>query len=280
MNKKTKAIILIIVAGLSFTLMNISIRLAGDLPTIQKSFFRNLISAFFAFYIVKKSGTKIEIKKEGLKVLLIRTFLGMFGILANFYAIDHLVLSDAVMLSKMSPFFAIIFSLLFLKEKVSIKQWMAVIIAFIGVLFVIKPSFDLNPVYLVGLAGGMFAGGAYTAVRKLGSLNVTGPFVVFFFSTATTLMNFPLMVASYQAMTGSQIAFLILAGSAACLAQFSLTSAYFNAPAKEISIFDYGQVIYAAIAGFFIFNQLADGFSFLGYLIIISMATLMFFQKQ
>ena len=72
--------------------------------------------------------------------MILRATFGTVGILCNFYAVDHLVLSDASMLNKMSPFFVIIFSFLLLKEKMSPAQALAVAGAFIGSLFVIKPT--------------------------------------------------------------------------------------------------------------------------------------------
>ena len=94
------------------------------------------------------------------------------------------MLADASMLNKMSPFFAVLFSWLILREKVTIPQFLIILGAFFGSLFVVKPTFanlDLLP-SLVGLAGGISAGAAYTMVRKLGEEGEKGSFIVFFFS--------------------------------------------------------------------------------------------------
>ena len=66
-----------------------------------------------------------------------RSIGGTGGIKCNFYAIDHLVIADASMLNKLSPFFVLIFSYLILKEKVKLYQGRCIIVAFIGSLFVI-----------------------------------------------------------------------------------------------------------------------------------------------
>ena len=92
---------------------------------------------------------------------------------------DRLVLADASILNKMSPFFAILGSLLILKEKISPKKAIIVLTAFIGCLFVIKPTFrnaELIP-SLIGLLGGFGAGMAYTMVHKLGQEKVEGSFI-------------------------------------------------------------------------------------------------------
>ena len=71
--------------------------------------------------------------------------------------------------------------------------------------------------------------------------------------------------------------FLVLAGFAACGGQFCITTAYSYAPAKEIGVFDYTQIIFAALLGFIFFGEQPDCFSFAGYLIIIFAAVIMFF---
>ena len=116
MNKKNKGILFIICSAFCFALMGMFVKLAGDLPSIEKSFFRNLVALLFALIILKKDHVHFSGKKENIKYLVIRSVAGTVGILCNFYAVDHLVLSDASMLNKMSPFFAILFSILILKE--------------------------------------------------------------------------------------------------------------------------------------------------------------------
>ena len=140
MNKKNKGILFIICSAFCFALMGMFVKLAGDLPSIEKSFFRNLVALFFALVILKKDHVHFSGKKENIKYLVIRSVAGTVGILCNFYAVDHLVLSDASMLNKMSPFFAILFSILILKEKISLPQVAIVIGAFIGSLLILKPS--------------------------------------------------------------------------------------------------------------------------------------------
>lgn len=278
MKSRQKAILYIISAAFFFSLMNTFVRLSGDIPSIQKSFFRNLIAFICAFAIMRKEKVSVIPRKDAVGGLIIRSVCGTVGILCNFYAVDHLVIADASMLNKLSPFFAIIFSLLFLKEKVSVMQWALVTGAFAGSLLIIKPSFsntDMLPA-IIGFIGGMGAGAAYTAVRKLSGMGVKGTYVVFFFSGFSCLVTLPSLIFDYHAMTLIQLMYLILAGCSAAAAQFSITAAYFNAPAKEISVYDYSQVIFSAIIGMIVFGQMPDIFSIAGYIIICAMAVIMF----
>ena len=228
MNQKYKGILYIVLSAFSFAFMNAFVRLAGDLPSIQKSFFRNLVALIFAAIVLKRSKIGFSYKKENLKPLILRSTFGTLGILCNFYAIDKLVLADASMLNKMSPFFAILFSYLLLKEKIDWVQAISVAGAFVGSLFIIKPSFhnvELIPA-LAGFAGGMAAGAAYTFVRILGQRGEKGPFIVFFFSSFSCVTTLPFLIFQYHAMSLTQVIYLLLAGLAAAGGQFAITAAY------------------------------------------------------
>ena len=278
LSSKTKGVIFIILSALSFTGMNTFVRLAGDLPTMQKVFFRNFVAMIFAFAAMVKAGDSFKPKKGSLKYLLIRSAAGLAGIFGNFYALDKIELSNASMLNKMSPFFALIFSALFIKEKVKPKQAVAIAVAFIGALFIIKPTFGNADLLasLAGFAGGMAAGGAYTCVRWLGIKGENGRLIVLFFSVFSCVLTVPYLIFDYHYMTAFQWFALLMAGVFAAGGQFSITAAYTHAPSREISVYDYSQIIFAAVVGFFVFGDIPDVWSFVGYFIIIAMAVWMF----
>ena len=94
MNSRYKGIFFITLSALSFAFMNAFVRLSGDLPSVQKSFFRNLVAFFIALIMIIRSKDGFKIEKGNLKYMILRATFGTVGILCNFYAVDHLVLSD------------------------------------------------------------------------------------------------------------------------------------------------------------------------------------------
>ena len=266
-----RGMIMIILSAFFFACMNVSVRLAGDLPSVQKSFFRNLVAAVFAAIILLRKHTAPNVQKSQWLPLFLRCTFGTLGILCNFYAIDHLLVADASILNKLSPFFAIIFSILLLKEKISPTQGLCVLLAFVGCLFVVKPGFHnaaLIPA-LIGVCGGLGAGIAYTMVREMGTHGVKGPVIVFYFSCFSCVVVIPWIVFHYQPMTLQQLLTLLLAGLFAAGGQFTITAAYTYAPAGKISIFDYSQIIFATLLGFVLFSEIPDTYSLIGYTLII-----------
>lgn len=283
MTQRTKGVVCIIFAAFGFSMMSVFVKLSGDnLPFMQKAFFRNFIALIFVSVIMAKNKIPLMPEKRNIPLLLGRSIFGTIGLTFNFYAIDRLVLADANMLNKLSPFFAIIFSVILLKEKPNLIQVGGVTLAALGSVCIIKPGFDNPEIFpsIVGLIGGMGAGIAYTFVRKLGMRQENGSRIIFCFSLFSCLVCVPFMIADFVPMTASQVFFLILAGLSACIGQFGITKAYLFAPAKEISVYDYTQVIFAAVFGFFFFGQIPDACSFLGYLLICGAGIGMFFYNK
>lgn len=282
MNNKTKGIFCIIGAAFFFSLMSLFVRLAGDLPSFEKSFWRNLVAIVFALYAMQKNHIPYRIEhKRNIRYLIIRATAGTIGIFCNYYAIDHLVIADANMLNKLSPFFAILFSFFVLNEKIKPVQLLCVVTAFAGALFILKPTGALASFpALIGLLGGMGAGLAYTYVRKSSQNGVKGPQIVLFFSVFSCLASIPFMLPVFIMPSPTQLLFLFLAGLAAAGGQFSITAAYSYAPASEISVYDYSQIIFAALLGMIVLGEVPDVLSILGYFIISGAGIAMFLYNK
>lgn len=273
MNDHVKGILFILLAALGFAFMSFFVKMAGDVPTMQKAFFRNIVAVLIASVSLVRYKGSLHVDKRDYLPLFLRSLFGTIGLIFNFWAISRLALPDANILNKMSPFFAVIMSIFILGEKPNRMDILTVIVAFVGAMFVVKPTAGLASLpAIVGLIGGMCAGTAYTFVRKLGKHNVPGPLIVFVFSAFSSIVCLIPMLMDYQPMTFIQLLCLILAGCSAALGQFSVTAAYTFAPAKEISVFDYSQVIYAAILGFLVFHEWPDRMSLIGYVLIIGTA--------
>lgn len=104
MKERNKGIFYITLAAFCFAMMSLFVRLSGDLPPMQKAFFRNFVALLFAGGILWKDHISLKVPREDWIYLFLRVFCGTAGLICNFYAIDHLHIADANMLNKMSPF--------------------------------------------------------------------------------------------------------------------------------------------------------------------------------
>ena len=283
-NNILKGIFCIIIAGFGFALMSLFVKLSGDLPSIQKGFFRNIIAVFISSIPLIKHWKVINIPRNntGWLVLISRSVFGTIGLVLNFYAISHISLADSSIIQKLSPFIIIILSYIFFKEEMTRFQFFAIILAFVGIILIIKPSGNdiISMGALAALSGALCAGIAYTCVRYLGTHNISGEFIIFFFSSLSSLMLLPYLIFDYRTMTFYQLSMLLLAGISATIGQYGVTFAYKFAAAKNISVFDYSQVLFSGIFGYIFFGEFPDFQSLIGYIIVISVGIVLVLRSK
>lgn len=276
MTDLSKGIVAMLVSALGFTVMAVCIKLAGDLPVVEKSIFRNAIAALLSGYLVWKNRTSFIGHQQNRRTLLLRSVFGLFGVLLGFYSIDHLLLSDADMIMKLSPFILIGLSALFLQERVTPRQILLCLVAFVGVVLIIRPfaadsmAQTALSAYLIAILGAVFAAAAYLMLRVLAlSPQRESPYtIVFFFSCFSTLALLPPVLWQFKPMSLQQLGYLLLSGVMATVGQFGITLAYRYASAKEVSIYSYASVLFAALFSVLLFEQYPDWFSWGGYLLI------------
>ena len=256
-DRKIKGIISIILSAAGFAGMAFFVKLSGDVPTMQKAMFRNCVAALIAFVMMRQQGLHYSVPKELRIPLLLRCCFGTLGILCNFWSITYLKLGDASILQKMAPFFAIVMSIFILGEKPNKMAIVSVLLALLGAAFVVKPGQGI-----VGLPALVALFGGFSK----------GPVVVFCFSMFSVLVLLPYFLFQYKPLSIQQTVYLILAGCSAAVGQIFVTKAYAYAPAKEISVFDYSQVLFAALLGFVVFGEVPDVYSFVGYALIFGTA--------
>lgn len=256
--------------------MSVFFRLAGDLPVFQKSLARNLVAMFIPLFFIYKYKQPMFGKLSSQPLLISRSALGLIGVLFNIYAIDHMVLSDADTLMKLNPFWTILFSLIFLNEKIRKYQITAMVVAILGMLLIVKPEFSSSIIpSLVGLFSGIFAASAYTCVRALSTREA--PYtIVFYFSLFSVIVLIPFTIFTYEPMSNLQLLYLFGAGLSAAVGQIGITLAYSFAAAKDISIFTYASIIFTALFGFILFGESPDLLATLGYVVIIGASYYMF----
>ena len=272
-DKRLKGIISIMISAAGFAGMSFFVKLSGKVPVIEKAMFRNAVALVVAYIIMRREGVSFYVEKKNRLPLFLRCLFGTVGLICNFWAIGYLKLGDSSILQKMAPFFSIVMSIFILQEKPNLTSIISVLVALIGAAFVVKPGQGLLGLpALVGLLGGFCAGTAFTFVRKLGTHGVRGAQIVFYFSFISSIALLPICLLQFRPLSAEQLLFLTGAGLCAAVGQIFVTRAYSYAPAKEISVFDYSQVIFSAILGFVILGELPDIYSFIGYALIFSMA--------
>lgn len=268
MENKTKGIILILLSALFFALMAATVKSLNKIPVAEKIFFRNLFGFFVAIYMIIKN--KQPILGNNKRLLLLRSISGLLGVAAYFYALSRINLADAVILNKMSPFFVLILSFIFLGEKIKKHQVLSLVLALVGAGLVIKPQFNYSVIpAVIALMSAFFAGAAYTVIRHLRHTDAPETIVLYFTAISTFTMIPFMMLGNFKLPNLTEMTGLIALGGFATTAQFLMTNAYRYAPAGELAIYTYINIVFSSILGLIIWFEVPDVLTVMGGILII-----------
>ncbi len=277
MDNRNKGILLMILSSLFFALMATSVKLAGDLPTMEKVFFRNILGMLSSAFLIYRSGQSF--KGNSKPYLFLRSLLGLLGVFLYFYALDRLPLANAVILNQMNPFFVLLLASLFLKERIQKIQWGAIVIALVGIFLIVKPQSGFMPLpALAALFSALFAAGAYTTIRHL-RLTDHPQIIVFYFTTLSTLSALP-FINQFVLPSWKQLLALLSVGVFATTAQYLMTYSYRYAEAGDLSIYSYGNTLFSIVIGLILWQEIPDSLSLFGFILILTGAYINYRYKK
>lgn len=267
-------------SAFSFAVMGVFVRLASEVGILERVVVRNLVTLVITLVIVLRGSRPLLGQRRNRPFLLARSVLGIGGVICYFYAIDHLLLADAAMLAKLSPFFVAIFAAVFLGEHLDRRLAAALVLGFAGGLMVIKPELDLHVVpALVGAASAVFAGGAYVLLRFLRDREAPET-IVFVFSLVTVVGLVPVVLPTFEPPEPTQWLWLLGLGVSAAVGQLALTAAYRHAPAGRVSLISYTTIVFAALFGWLFWAEVPDLLSLAGGVLILAGAVVAFARRS
>lgn len=271
-----------LLASFLFALMAFFVKaLSPHMSSLEVVFFRNI----FGVVIVLATFFKSPLNQKGGKpfLLLFRGLIGTTALMMYFYNIFHMPLADAITFTKTSPIFTAVFAYFILKENLRKSAWIAIFIGFIGMIFVIKPSGDIDlKLAITGVLSGAMAGMAYTSIRELKNyyeprvivLSFTGigtivPALFLFLGNYFSSDTFDFFIAEFVMPSGIMWFYIVAMGLLATASQFLMTKAYASTKAGVVGAVSYTNVFFAMIVGLAIGDPLPDLLGAIGIFLVV-----------
>ena len=278
MTNKQKAILLMTLSTLSFSVMQLVVKLSsGAIPIMEQVFTRNFVTLIVGAVMAARAHQPLLGKREHFLPLMGRSILGYIGVVGYFYATTHMNVADASLLHRSSPFFVIIFSAIFLKARLKRVQVAALLLAFAGSVLVIDPRFQSElSASIVGVISAAGAGGAYVLINYLKGKESNAT-IIFFFSLVSCLCSVVTGFSDFVMPHGAQWLLLVGIGVFAALGQIFLTRAYQMANPGEVSIINYLGIVFSAVLGLCFLNERVGLRSVAGMACIFTAALLLYF---
>jgi len=252
-----------------FALLGAFVRAASAmLPNEMVVFFRNALVLVFLMplFAARRSLPAMSGGKMHLHVL--RASAGLVSMYCYFYALAHMKLAEAVLLSYTSPLFIPIIAFLWLHEPLNRRIRIAVLIGFAGVLLILKPGLSIfQPVALVALSAALFASLAMVTIRRMSDTERPES-IVFFFTLLSTVISAVPLTWAWQVPGREALVILVFLGLAAMAGQLLMPKGYGLAPAAQVGPFVYCSVVFASIIGWVFWGESLDPLSVVGSLLV------------
>lgn len=264
-----------VAAAFLFSLMSLLVKVVGQrLPSAEVVLARNAFSLVVTWWMLRRAGIMPWGERRGLLVL--RGLLGFFALLCFFYAIPRLPLADVTVLQFTNPIFTALLAALFLREHLSLREWLYSLLSLGGVLLVAQPTVlfgdgaaTLDPVTTaIALAGALLAGAAYTTVRKL-SATEHHLVIVFYFPLISVPASIPFLADGALWPTPTEWLLLLGIGILTQIAQIYLTKGLQRERAGKATSISYVQILFAAVWGFLFFGEVPDLLTWVGGGVIV-----------
>jgi len=220
--------ICMILSVLFFSLMDILIKITDEYDVGQVMFSRALFGLIPIFFLIPKKKLKYFYKTKRVKLHCLRAGVGTIGMWAIFVGLRNLELAEVTSMAFSGPIWVVIFSILFLGEKIRVKRWIAVGLGFIGVLVISKPGFDnLNFYYIYPVIFTLGFAGVSIFIRKLTLVGEPVYLIAFYFSVCSAIFGlFTLPFGGWLIPTSYDLGLLILIGLLGSIANLLLTKSY------------------------------------------------------
>lgn len=255
---------------LSFSFMQLVVKLsATHIGTMQQVFFRNLVCLVISAVVLSRNRVSFRGPKEYQGALFLRSFFGFTGMVFLFAATANATQADVALLSRTTPIWVSFFAWLILKERIDRVQIPVIALCMLGAVIAIRPSFDSDILPLIfALLTSVCSGIAYTMIARCkGAVNPWT--VIFHFCTFSTVAAGILMIPTFIIPSPKDLLMLFLIGVFGAGGQMGLTYAMQNAPASEVSVYDYVGLPISALLGYLALDEKLTATTLIGGLLII-----------
>ncbi|MDA9164551.1 DMT family transporter [Alphaproteobacteria bacterium] len=266
------AVFFMIFSGFFATTMHCLIRFATeDHHPFEVAFFRTVFVLIIFLPLVARNGIS-SLKSNNVKLQTFRAIVGSVAMLCMFYGLSITELAKATALMFTVPIFATILAILFLKEIVGIRRWIAMLVGFSGALIVLRPDIELGFGPLLILCASLMWSSSMLMAKTLTKTDSISS-ITFWQAAGLIPATFILAVPVWQWPNLSQLFMFLMIAIAGTLVHWFLNEALKRAEISALLPLDYLRLIWSVSMGFIFFNELPHAGLWFGAALILGAST-------
>lgn len=268
-----------VVTGICFVAVTALVKYMGTrVPAPQAAFLRYIIGIALLAPFFWRAGI---FRMDG-KLLAMFAGRGMahtVGVALWFFAMARIPIADVTAMNYLSPIYVTLGAALFLGERLALRRVMAIVIAMLGALIILRPGFRvLESGHLAMLIAAVFFGASYLTAKEL-TRHCSAGLVVLILSISVTIGLAPLAIYQWVALTWHELLVLFAVACVATAGHYTMTLAFRAAPLAVTQPLTFLQLVWAVILGAAVFNEGVDVFVVAGGLVIVASVTFMSWRE-
>ena len=231
-----------------------------------------LIKYFFVLFLSliesKRKNNYLFYKSKHIKLQIFRSLLSVVESACFVLSFKYMSLANAHSIGSLAPVIVVALSAIILKEKVSLKTWVAIFIGFVGVLIILRPTSSIFDAKALLPLTAAFILGLYQVVTKKVSKQDSNETSLFYTSIIGMFIMTLLAFNFWSPIAPSSYIMFLAIGIFFSLGLYLQIIALSKARASIIQPFHYTLIFWAIILGYIFYDDVPDMFTIIGAIII------------
>ncbi|TCO69304.1 threonine/homoserine efflux transporter RhtA [Rhodovulum euryhalinum] len=258
-----------LLTGANFVAVTALVKHVGTgMPAAQAAFLRYVLGLVFLAPMLGPL-VRAGIGRAALRLYAWRGLAHALGVICWFYAMTRIPIAEVTAMNYLNPVYVTIGAALVFGERLAARRVLAIVVAFLGVLVILRPGFrEVSDGHLAMLFTALFFGASYLMAKRLSERD-SAAVVVAMLSVSVTIALAPLAVAVWVTPTLSQVFWLFLVAAFATAGHYTMTLAFRAAPLTVTQPVSFLQLVWAALLGWLVFGESVDGWVIAGGAMIV-----------
>lgn len=272
-NRPVAGALWMLATGLSFVLVTAIVKHgAQDLPAAESAFLRYVLGLVFLIPMIGPM-RRARLTPRQYRLFALRGATHTIGVILWFYAMTRITIAEVTAMNYMTPIYITLGAALFLGERLASRRIVAILVAFLGALVILRPGLrEISDGHVAMIGTAVFFAVSYLTAKRMAD-EVSALVVVGMLSITVTIGLAPFAFAVWRTPTAEELFWMFLVAVFATIGHYTMTRAFAAAPVTVTQPITFLQLVWSVLLGALLFGEPADIWVVAGGTVIVASAT-------
>lgn len=257
-NRPVAGVLWMLLTGVLFVGVTAIVRYVGaDLPAAEAVFLRFVFGLFFLIPLLRPM-LRVRPSSRQMRFFALRGAVHTVAVMLWFFSMARLPIAEVTAMNYLSPVYVTLLAVVFLGEKLAARRIMAVLVALVGAMIILRPGMrEIEPGHVAMLVAAVFFAVSYL-IAKMMADELPSELVVGMMSITVAIGVAPFAYMVWIEPTSAQLGWMVLTAGFATASHYTMTLAFKAAPVTVTQPVSFLQLVWATALGYFAFGESID----------------------